>query len=459
MLSPAHRHARGRARLLLLVVTVAAVAATAWVLAAGVSPRPRAPLSPAAAPARDRSAAPAGDTSPPTAALAASATATDVPAGETVVLPLVPTAAGEAGATEVRLDTGADLALATGGAYTLDHLLYDRFFLEPDGQGDDGSPRFAAVDFGATYLSADVAPRCPGAACGRAPFHVAYLVFTGKVGSAKEPEVVAEAQRNATLVALPTPSLAQVQAKGTALALRYAGIPSATPCPFPCPSANVTYVPAGAGFIERRDHALQLFQGCLAHVENRWDERAGDGTIVSVSAGGRMGLDCQYTGQGEVLVQLSTRAAYLIDWYETPTEHGPVRIVSAAGERLTLEAADGTAFVFDVAARAFLGPDGQPIPTATAASADTATPAGSDTPAASPADGTPQATAGAAASPSPVDTPAALDLSNPTVRAAIADGVPPPLLATPYPAPSDTAAPTAAQTDSVPTPLATAAAP
>lgn len=44
--------------------------------------------------------------------------------------------------------------------------------------------------------------------------------------------------------------------------------------------------------------------------------------------------------------------------YETPTKNGPVTIVDAQGEQLTLVAQDGTIFFFNVASRTFVNPSG-----------------------------------------------------------------------------------------------------
>lgn len=42
--------------------------------------------------------------------------------------------------------------------------------------------------------------------------------------------------------------------------------------------------------------------------------------------------------------------------YNTPTLNGPVQITDAVGERLTLQADDGTTFYFDVATRQWVNP-------------------------------------------------------------------------------------------------------
>jgi hypothetical protein len=42
--------------------------------------------------------------------------------------------------------------------------------------------------------------------------------------------------------------------------------------------------------------------------------------------------------------------------YPTPSKAGVVHVTDAVGERLTLEAADGTRFYFDVATRQWVNP-------------------------------------------------------------------------------------------------------
>ena len=44
------------------------------------------------------------------------------------------------------------------------------------------------------------------------------------------------------------------------------------------------------------------------------------------------------------------------DRHPTPTKAGPVAITDAVGERLTLQAADGTRFTFDVPTRQWVNP-------------------------------------------------------------------------------------------------------
>jgi hypothetical protein len=45
-----------------------------------------------------------------------------------------------------------------------------------------------------------------------------------------------------------------------------------------------------------------------------------------------------------------------VETYRTPMKAGPVEIIAAVGERLTLRAEDGTRFYFDVATRQWVNP-------------------------------------------------------------------------------------------------------
>lgn len=135
-------------------------------------------------------------------------------------------------------------------------------------------------------------------------------------------------------------------------------IPNETPITFPV-------TPAGDGNIIYRgaDTAIGRILGIT--VVNRWYEEA-SGRIFNVLAGARM-LD---ETQGMVFVveslpepddtELSDGGSYY-----TPIKVGPVRVVDAQGERLILQAEDGTTFYFDVRGQTFVSSLTEIVPTAT----------------------------------------------------------------------------------------------
>lgn len=90
-------------------------------------------------------------------------------------------------------------------------------------------------------------------------------------------------------------------------------------------------------------------------LKSAWAELLED-RVVYVDTGGK-----GYMGdgtQGALFISARTLSNDLIseDIYRTPTKAGPVTITDAVGERLTLEAADGTRFTFDVATRQWVNP-------------------------------------------------------------------------------------------------------
>lgn len=308
------------------------------------------------------------------------ATATVVPADAMVVVQVDTADAGSQAVVPttqdaIRLQIGATLVVDPGAGYVLTDLHYDIFFLDPAGQSADGSPRFTAVDFGATYFRAEATPRCRLTAtpCDQAVVPVYYLVETGDLRGPKGAVLVKAAQARATALARPTLSPAEAQALEAAEATQEAAIPSPTPCPFPiCPGLlGYTVTPAGPGFLVTGTHALYR-----AGVVNEWMERAADGTKVTVSAG-----DVAPNGgvlvpvpplpptsqQGAVFVQVDNGALNPppIEIYRTPGRDGALRIISVQGERLTMRAADGTPFVFDLPSRSFIASPGDATATDT----------------------------------------------------------------------------------------------
>lgn len=91
---------------------------------------------------------------------------------------------------------------------------------------------------------------------------------------------------------------------------------------------------------------LAPYPGSSYRFENRWVMETPARTIIVYA--GALTPD---PAQGVVVVDSSPRGVG--GRYPTPTKSGSVHITGADGQRLTLAAADGTTFVFDVAARVF----------------------------------------------------------------------------------------------------------
>jgi hypothetical protein len=95
-------------------------------------------------------------------------------------------------------------------------------------------------------------------------------------------------------------------------------------------------------------------------VTNAWIAQLGDEDIV-VYGGSRR----DESTEGLVIVLQKNRrtgAATGPDTYDTPAKAGEVEIVDAVGERLTLQANDGTLFYFDVLTRQWVTPGPTPVP-------------------------------------------------------------------------------------------------
>jgi hypothetical protein len=168
-----------------------------------------------------------------------------------------------------------------------------------------------------------------------------------------------------TSVPSPVPT-ADKFAAARELATQVAAIPSATRYwPYPTPTLDfiptdwppaVPYQAAGAGFI-LTGAQLGMSSGDFKDT-NMWLELLPDRTI-RVFAGGD-----GYIGdptQGLLVISVKTPAPHRvligsIETYRTPTEAGPVTVIDAVGERLTLQADDGTTFYFDVATRQWVNP-------------------------------------------------------------------------------------------------------
>jgi hypothetical protein len=94
------------------------------------------------------------------------------------------------------------------------------------------------------------------------------------------------------------------------------------------------------------------FGSQYALVENAWQDTV-DGVWVQVFAGHLT----QESKQGVVIVNVlksDLDTSGPLETFKTPTASGSVRIVAADGTKLTLKAADGKTWVFDVAARQYL---------------------------------------------------------------------------------------------------------
>ena len=91
---------------------------------------------------------------------------------------------------------------------------------------------------------------------------------------------------------------------------------------------------------------------------NEWLEELANWAIAVYAGGEKPQQRGGAVTQGVVVVLKEAPNGAFIDGgtYRTPTEAGAVRITDAVGERLTLQAADGTTFYFDVATRQWVNP-------------------------------------------------------------------------------------------------------
>ncbi len=151
----------------------------------------------------------------------------------------------------------------------------------------------------------------------------------------------------ATQEAVPVPS-----------ATRFWPLPTVTPdlTPAAWPPDALPYRAAGAGYIIT-GAPLGLSSSTFTDT-NLWAERLPD-RFITVHAGGD-----GYAGdptQGLLVISVGTLPPHRtqigpIETYHTPSKAGPVTITDAVGERLTLQAADGIRFTFDVASRQWGNP-------------------------------------------------------------------------------------------------------
>jgi hypothetical protein len=155
--------------------------------------------------------------------------------------------------------------------------------------------------------------------------------------------------------------MADKNAAANAFATQVAAVPSATiywPYPTPIPLSlplwppGTRQTPLGAGIIYDGQPPMGSWGFKL---KSSWAELLED-RVVYVDTGGD-----GYMGdptQGLVVVHVITLIRQPTEWnlYQTPTKAGPVTITDAVGERLTLEAPDGTRFYFEVATRQWVNP-------------------------------------------------------------------------------------------------------
>jgi hypothetical protein len=144
-------------------------------------------------------------------------------------------------------------------------------------------------------------------------------------------------------------------------------VPQYTPVPFSVlaltpvdygppipPPTNMVY-PAGDGMI------VEVVGGGPAasqfSLENLWKRDVGDQHIRVY-----FGTE-KYDGTQGLAVVETYAAGQGPTWsvYRTPMLAGEIRVIGAVGERLTVQAEDGTIFDFDVPTRAWIFPQGTPV--------------------------------------------------------------------------------------------------
>jgi hypothetical protein len=137
-------------------------------------------------------------------------------------------------------------------------------------------------------------------------------------------------------------------------ATRYWPLPTVTPDFTPSWPPDVPYRAAGAGFI-LTGVQLGMSSGDFKDT-NLWVERLPDRNI-GVFAGGDGYIGDPTQGLLVIIIKSPDRVPIgPVETYRTPTKAGPVTITDAVGERLTLQAEDGTTFYFDVATRQWVNP-------------------------------------------------------------------------------------------------------
>jgi hypothetical protein len=128
-----------------------------------------------------------------------------------------------------------------------------------------------------------------------------------------------------------------------------------TPASQPSPWSPVTKRVAGAGTIGEYGQAPtspRAFSG-----QNYWYEDLTDRVIIVFAGAEGSGGN---PSQGMLMIMAKSldglRTLERAQSYPTPSKAGVVHVTDAVGERLTLEAADGTRFYFDVATRQWVNP-------------------------------------------------------------------------------------------------------
>ena len=107
---------------------------------------------------------------------------------------------------------------------------------------------------------------------------------------------------------------------------------------------------------------------------NRWLQQLADHSVLVCSGTRKPGESIGalfvelWSADGKRLVPADKQPP--VQWFPTPSVHGPVTITGATGEVLTLQATDGTLFYFDVGKLAYVdGPPAESTPTAVAGAA------------------------------------------------------------------------------------------
>jgi hypothetical protein len=129
-----------------------------------------------------------------------------------------------------------------------------------------------------------------------------------------------------------------------------------TPIPMTPTSASIARQPAGAGFIVT--DFVSPFPAMSHVITSIWYEEIGNQrTIVYAGALRDNPGVTTAASQGVVIVQVETLDHAQLPGggtFSTPLQVGAVRIVSARGERLTLQTISGATFYFDVPTRQFV---------------------------------------------------------------------------------------------------------
>ena len=173
---------------------------------------------------------------------------------------------------------------------------------------------------------------------------------------AKERDLARMKETETALRQLPPPSPGYVFQSPLMLPTKLA------PTAFAPIAAGSDTVSAGAGMIVVRPSDLPLSQ---YRIGNQWIEDVHNArTRIVVEAGVKNGPDHLPSAQGIVIVEVWERSVtsnsvvdnrVSVDYYLTPSQAGPVKIIDAVGERLVLQSiTDGTKFYFDVPSRQFV---------------------------------------------------------------------------------------------------------